>query len=59
MPTRTSSANDRNSTVRSEVEPVFAQQKSRMSLTIRTIALARARAAISLANTATNMTRLR
>ncbi len=59
MPQRTSRANGRKSAVRSKVEHVFAQQKARMGLTIRTIGLARARAAVTLANIAYNMTRLR
>lgn len=59
MPQRTSRANARKSAVRSKVEHVFAQQKARMRLTIRTIGLARAKAAITLANIAYNMTRLR
>ncbi len=59
MPQRTSRANGRKSVIRSKVEHVFAQQKSRMGLTIRTIGLARAKAAITLANIAYNMGRLR
>ena len=59
MPQKTSRANGRKSTVRSRVEHVFAQQKARTGLAIRTIGLARARAAITLANIADNMTRLR
>ncbi len=59
MPQQTSRANGRKSAVRSKVEHVFAQQKTRMGLMIRTIGLARARAAITLANIACNMTRLR
>ena len=59
MPQRMSRANGRKSVVRSKVEHVFAQQKSRMGLTIRTIGLARAKATITLANIAYNMTRLR
>lgn len=59
MPKRTSRANGRKSAVRARVEHVFAQQKDRMGLTIRTIGLARARATITLANMAYNMTRFR
>jgi transposase, IS5 family len=59
MPKRTRRANGRKSAVRAKVEHVFAQQKDRMGLTIRTIGLARAKAAITLANMAYNMTRLR
>ena len=59
MPKQTSRANGRKSAVRAKVEHVFAQQKDRMGLTIRTIGLARAKATITLANVAYNMTRLR
>lgn len=59
LPQRTSRANGRKSADRSKVEHVFAQQKSRMGLTIRTIGLARAKAAITLADIAYNMTPLR
>ncbi len=59
MPKRTRHANAAKSAVRSKVEHVFAHQKARMSMTIRTIGLKRARAAITLANIAYNMTRWR
>ena len=59
MPKRTRRANAAKSAVRSKVEHVFAHQKARMGMTIRTIGLARARAAITLANMAYNMTRWR
>jgi IS5 family transposase len=59
MPKRTSRANAAKSVLRSKVEHVFAHQKARMCMTIRTIGLARAKAAITLANTAYNMTRWR
>lgn len=59
MPLQTSRANGRKSAVRSKVEHVFAHQKARMRLTIRTIGIARARAAVTLANMAFNMTRWR
>ena len=59
MPKRTSRANAAKSALRSKVEHVFAQQKARMRLTIRTIGIARAEAAITLANMAYNMTRWR
>lgn len=59
MPKRTRRANAAKSAVRSKVEHVFAQQKARMGMTIRTIGLARAGAAITLANMAFNMTRWR
>lgn len=51
-------ANTARSKVRSSVEHVFAQQKDRMKLFIRTIGLARAKVKIGLANIAYNMTRL-
>ncbi len=59
MPKRTRRANAARSAVRSKVEHVFAQQKARMGMTIRTIGLARARATITLANMVYNMTRWR
>ena len=59
MPKRTRRANAAKSAVRSKVEHVFAQQKARMGITIRTIGLARARATITLANLVYNMTRWR
>jgi len=59
MPTRTSRANAAKSALRSKVEHVFAHQKARMRVTIRTIGIARAEAAITLANMAYNMTRWR
>ena len=59
MPKRTSCANGRKSAVRAKVEHVFAQQKDRMGLAIRTIGLARATATIIPANMAYNMTRFR
>ena len=57
MPKRTRRANAAKSAVRSKVEHVFAQQKARMGITIRTIGLAHARATIALANLVYNMTR--
>ena len=59
MPRPTRRANARRAAVRSRIEHVFAQQKARMGLVIRTIGLARAQAAITLANMACNMTRWR
>lgn len=59
MPKRTSRANAAKSALRAKVEHVFAHQKARMRLTIRTIGIARAEAAITLANMAYNMTRWR
>ena len=51
-------ANSLKSKVRARVEHVFAEQKSRMSLFIRTIGMARATTKIGLANLAYNMKRL-
>lgn len=59
MPKRTSRANAVRSALRSKVEHVFAHQKARTRVTIRTICIARAEAAITLANMAYNMTRWR
>jgi IS5 family transposase len=58
MPDVMRRANARKSAVRSKVEHVFAEQKSRMGLFIRTIGLARATLKIGLANLAYNMKRL-
>src|SRR5699024_9315513 len=59
MSRRTSRANGRKSVLRAKVEHVFAHQKDRMRLTIRTIGLARARATITLANMVYNTCRFR
>ena len=59
MPRPTRRANGRRAAVRARVEHVFAHQKARMGLAIRTIGLARAQAAITLATMAYNMTRWR
>lgn len=58
MPEYTRRANARKSAVRSRVEHVFAQQKARMDLFIRTIGLARAETKIGLANLVYNIKRL-
>lgn len=58
MPTRTARANAAKSKVRAAVEHVFADQKQRMGLFIRTIGLARARLKIGMVNLAYNMRRL-
>jgi hypothetical protein len=58
MPERTSRANGRKSAVRAHVEHIFAEQKARMGLFVRTIGLARATVKIGLANLAYNMRRL-
>jgi transposase, IS5 family len=52
-----SRANGRRSKIRAYVEHVFAQQKSRMGLFVRTIGIARARTKIGMANLAYNLTR--
>lgn len=58
MPGHTARANSAKSKVRCRVEHVFAHQKDRMGLFIRTIGLKRAEAKITLANLAYNMQRL-
>ncbi|MER8970662.1 IS5 family transposase [Mesorhizobium sp. M0808] len=50
-------ANGRRSKICAFVEHVFAQQKSRMGLFVRTIGIARARSKIGMANLAYNLTR--
>jgi hypothetical protein len=57
MPAHIARANAAKSAVRAHVEHPFARQKGVMGLVIRTIGLARAHAAITLANMAYNMTR--
>jgi hypothetical protein len=54
---RTRRANDRKSAVRARVEHVFAEQKDRMGLFIRTIGLARAGSKVGLVNLVHNMRR--
>lgn len=51
-------ANAKRSAVRSAVEPVFAGQKHRMDLVVRTIGIARARIKIGMTNLAYNFQRL-
>jgi IS5 family transposase len=58
MAERTRRANARKSAVRSRIEHVFAEQKSRMGLFIRTTGIVRARVKIGLVNLAYNMKRL-
>jgi IS5 family transposase len=58
MPQATARANARKSSVRARVEHVFAHQKNRFGLFIRTIGIARAEAKLTLANLAYNMDRL-
>ena len=57
MTTRTAKSNARKSTIRTHVEHPFAHLKEPMRLVIRTIGLARAKAAITLANMGYNMKR--
>lgn len=58
MPEKLKQGNKTRSTIRARVEHVFACQKERMNLFIRTIGLERARAKLTLANLAYNMKRL-
>ena len=58
MPRATGRANARKSSIRAVVEHVFAHQKNKFGLFIRTIGLARAEAKLTLANLAYNMNRL-
>jgi hypothetical protein len=58
MPEPKQRANAARSRERSGVEHVFADQKHRMGLFVRTIGIARARAKIGLANIVCNMRRL-
>jgi hypothetical protein len=57
MPTAVARANATKSKVRARVEHVFAVQKDRMGLFVRTIGIARAEATLALANMALNMKR--
>lgn len=57
MPQRTRKANARKSAIRARVEHVFAAQKDRMGLFIRTIGATRAEAKIGLTNLAYNLRR--
>ena len=59
MPRPTRRANARRAAVRARIEHVFAHQKARMGLVIRTIGLARAHATVTLANLVYNMARWR
>jgi transposase, IS5 family len=58
MPRATARANAKKSSIRARVEHVFAHQKTRFGLFIRTIGLARAEAKLTLANLAYNFDRL-
>lgn len=57
MPEATARANGRRSKIRSRIEHVFAHQKARMGLFVRTIGIARATMRIGMANLAYNITR--
>ena len=58
MPERTRAANAKKSSVQAHVEHVFAHQKNRYGLFIRTIGLARAEAKLTLVNLAYSFDRL-
>src|SRR3546814_19166398 len=58
LPERVFRANARRSKVRAAVEHVFAGQKHRMGIVVRTIGIARARIKISMANLVYNFQRL-
>jgi IS5 family transposase len=58
LPRHVARANAKKSVVRAHVEHVFAEQKARMGLFVRTIGLARATTKIGLANLVHNMRRL-
>jgi IS5 family transposase len=58
MPQATARANARKSAIRARIEHVFAHQKGRFGLFIRTIGLVRAEAKLTLANIAYNFDRL-
>jgi hypothetical protein len=58
MPEHKARANAAKSAIRARVEHVFAHQKNRYGLFIRTIGLARAQAKLTLANLAYNFDRL-
>jgi len=58
MPVRTARSNGAKSKVRAKIEHVFAEQKSRMGLFIRTVGIDRARTKIGLANIVYNVKRL-
>jgi transposase, IS5 family len=58
MPANVARANAKKSAVRSHIEHIFAEQKARMGLFVRTIGLARATTKIGLANLVHNMRRL-
>ena len=55
MPKHTARANAKKSKVRARVEHVFAQQKERMNLMVRSVGIKRAEATITMANIAYNL----
>lgn len=59
MPKRYARANAKKSKVRARVEHVFAHQKERMNLVVRSIGIKRAEATIIMANIAYNLGRWR
>jgi transposase, IS5 family len=59
LPKHTARANARKSAIRARVEHVFAEQKARMNLMIRSIGIKRAEATIVMANIAYNLGRWR
>lgn len=59
MPKRTAKANAAKSRIRTRIEHVFAQQKDRMHLAIRSISIKRAEATIIMVNLAYNLGRWR
>jgi IS5 family transposase len=58
MPAHIARGNATRARVRSRVEHVFAAQKCRLGLGVRTVGMVRARVKIGLANLAYNVTRL-
>lgn len=58
MPERIAKANTQRSKIRAHVEHVFAGQKNRMGLAVRTIGIARATIKIGMANLVYNFQRL-
>lgn len=58
MPIATARANAAKSLIRARIEHVFAHQKNRFGLFIRTIGITRAEAKLTLANLAYNFDRL-
>ena len=58
MPAHIARANHKRSAIRAPIEHIFAYQKDKIGLFIRTIGLARARTKIGLANLLYNMKRL-